>query len=183
MLEALLVAGRHGGVKVDLLVFLLGLDLLAKGLLRREGLAHPGTPLAGLGLALGAGQHLGQQLVGQVGVAKKGFEQLAKHLPVLLAADQHRLHRSRQVRSVIQADRQCGLSRQCNARTVDPHPGAAQGATKGGQVGRQFAGARIAELHTSSGSGFGLGPQQVLGHVVGERRHIFALLEQNARRV
>ncbi len=54
---------------------------------------------------------------------------------------------------------------------------------KGGKVGRQFAGARIAELHTSSGSGFGLGPQQVLGHVVGERRHIFALLEQNTRRV
>ena len=115
MLEALLVAGRHGSIKVDFLVFLLGLDLLAKSLLRRQGLAHPWAPLAGLGLALGAWEQLCQQLVRQVGVAKKSFEQLAKHITVLLTANQHGLHRGGQVGPAVQTDRQRRLGCQSNA--------------------------------------------------------------------
>ena len=107
--QALHIAGGHGGVEVHLLVFAGRFGLVAHLGLWREGLTHAGAALAGLGLALGAGQHLRQQLVRHVGVAEKCIEQFAKNRAVLLTADQHGFQRGAQVIAVMQTHRHGGL--------------------------------------------------------------------------
>src|SRR6218665_2943880 len=48
-----------------------------------------GAAPAGRGFGFGAGQHLCEQLLRDVGVAKIGIEQFTEHHAVLLATDQH----------------------------------------------------------------------------------------------
>ena len=69
---------------------------------------------------------------------------------------------------------------QRHARAVGAHPRAAQGTAKGNQVVGQFAAARVTQLHEEASVGLGF---EQLGHQGRERRHILALLEQDARGV
>ena len=94
MLQTLNVAGRHGRVKVDFLVFLGWLGLLPEFFLRRQGFAHTRATLAGLGLSFGAGHELSQQLVSDFGVLKIHVKQLAEHAAVLFPADHDGFKRS-----------------------------------------------------------------------------------------
>ena len=143
VLEAMQMAGCHGGVEVDLVFLGLGLRVFAKGLLGRERLAHPGPAFAGLGLPIGAGQQLREQLVRHVGVTEKNLKQLSVYLPVLLAADEHCLQCGAQILSLLQPDRQRRIGRQRNARRVHPHTGPAQGASERGKVVAELAKARV----------------------------------------
>ena len=109
MAQALHIAGGHGGVEVDFLVFAGGFGLVAHLGLWRQGLTHAGAALAGLGLALGAGQHLRQQLVRHIRVAEKCIKQFAEDRAVLLTADQHGFQRGAEVIAVMQTHRHGGL--------------------------------------------------------------------------
>ena len=142
--QAVDVAGRHGRVKIHFLVFGFGLGLLGAHLGRRQGFSHAGPAFARFSLAFGAGQHLRQKLVAHVRVAEKGLKEFAKNCPVLLAADQHRLHGGAQVVPVAQADFQRRLRAQADAGAVHLHPSAAQRTPESGQVARQLSCTRIA---------------------------------------
>ena len=109
MAQALHIAGGHGGVEVHFLVFAGRLGLVAHLGSWRQSFAHTGPALAGLGLSLGAGQHLRQQLVRHVRVAKKCVEQFAEDRAVLFSADQHRFQRGAEVAPVVQTQLHGGL--------------------------------------------------------------------------
>lgn len=87
--EALALARRHGGIKINFFFF--RLCGRTGSTHRRQRLGHAGAALDGLGKALCAGQHLRQQFLRDVGVAKVGGEQFAKHQKVLLTRNKHRL--------------------------------------------------------------------------------------------
>jgi hypothetical protein len=91
VLQALQVTGRHGRVELELLVLRLWRGQGLGRLGRTQGIAHAGALPIGLGSAFGGGQQLGQQLVRELGVAKKSLEELAEDGAVLLAADQRGL--------------------------------------------------------------------------------------------
>ena len=97
------------------------------------------------GRRLGTRQHLRQQLVAELGVAKKSVEQLAEHRAVLLAADQHRLQRGADVAAPIYTHVLQRLLRQRDARGVQWHAGAAQRTREGHHVVGQLAAARVAQ--------------------------------------
>ena len=115
MLQAIHVARRHHRIELNFLIFLLRLGLLAKGILRRQGLAHARATLAGLGLALGAGQQLRQQLLRHLGVTEIGVKQLAKDDAILLAADHHGFQRRADVLLLVHADSNRRVRCQCDA--------------------------------------------------------------------
>ena len=142
--QALQVAGRHGGIEFDLVFFARG-RCVARGTHGRQCLAHARAAFDGLGLGFCAGQHLRQQLLCDVGIAKVGVKQLAEHHAVLLAADQHGLQCSAEVLA-LQAHQHHRLLGQRHARSVHPHASAAQRAAKAAQVIGQLASAGIAEL-------------------------------------
>jgi len=115
VLQAVQAAGRHGRVKLDLLVFLFGLGLVAVGVLRRQRLAHAGSAFAGLCLAFGAGQQLRQQFCSHVRVAEIRVKQLAEHQSVLLAADHDGFHRRADILFLRQSDCNGGMRGQRDA--------------------------------------------------------------------
>ncbi len=135
-------AGAHGGVQVH------GLRGRGRGRCpgRGQRLAYARALGRRRGAAIGARQHLGQQLVRQLRVAEEGVEQLAEHAAVLLAADQHRLQRRADVFAPRQAGQGQGLLRQRHAGGVHGHTGTAQRAAEGAQVGRQLAAPGVAQL-------------------------------------
>ncbi len=94
MLQALNVAGRHGGVKVKLLVFLRWLGLLAKLFLWRQRLAHARATFAGLGFTFSAGHELREQFVGDFRILKIHVKEFTKYQAVLLTADHDGFKRS-----------------------------------------------------------------------------------------
>src|SRR6218665_842567 len=101
-------------------------------------LPHTRAPRAGRGFGFGAGQHLCEQLLRDVGVAKIGIEEFTEHHAVLLATDQHGLQRGAEVLP-LQTRQQHGLLGQRHARSIDPHASAAQRAAKAAEVVGQFA--------------------------------------------
>ena len=143
MLQACQVAGRHGRIEVHFLVGLWLLARAAKSLLRRQRLAHARAAFARFGLALGTGQHLRQQLVGQRRIAEIGVEQLAKDQPVLLAADHHGFERGAYILARCQPHRQRSLRRQRQTRAVHPHASTAQRTPKAAQVVGELAAACV----------------------------------------
>ena len=95
------LARTHRGVQLEL-------AFLARWCLTRQARGCQGFLHAGLAAwrlsFTHLGQHLGEQLLGQFGVAKEGVEQLVEHLQILLAADQNRLQGGVQVFPAIQSD-------------------------------------------------------------------------------
>ena len=143
MFEALQVAGRHGGVKLQLFVLWFRFGFFAVGFLRRQRFVHTRAAFVGCGFALGTWQELGQQFVGHIGVAEIGVKQFAEHQAVLLAADHHGFHGGRDILLLGQADSLCCFYCQRNARSIYSYPGAAQGAAKTGDVVRQLSRPRV----------------------------------------
>ena len=152
MLQALQLTGRHGRIELELLVLRLRRRQGRRGLRRAQGVAYSGALPVRLGAAFGRGQQLCQQLVRELGVAKKNIEELAKHGAVLLAADQSGLKRRGQVLAPIQVDQQGGLLRQRNPTGIDRQASPPQRPPEGREIVRQAAAARVTEAHDASGA-------------------------------
>ncbi|MGQ3227051.1 MAG: hypothetical protein ACT6UU_24295 [Hydrogenophaga sp.] len=147
MAQALLVAGGHGGVEFEFGFALVGGAGFEAG--DAEGFLYAGFAPDRVGFG-GFGEHLGEELLGEFGVAEEGVEHFVEDADVLLAADHHGLEGGAQVVSAFDAHGLCGGDGEHGAAAVDRHTGAAQGPAEGGDVVGEFPASGVAQDHSFS---------------------------------
>ena len=160
MLEALQIAGRHGGVKIQLFIWR-GERSLVTCTVRRQGLAHTRPLTRRLRHALGAGQHLGQQLVGDLRIAEEDVEHLPKDGTILLTTDQNGLQRPAYIEFTFDTHHLQRLLRHRNARSIYRHAGTTERTAKGAQVAGQLSCPSIAKYGLAGASAPRRGGNQV----------------------
>ena len=178
--SALPVAGRHGGVELDLALGLRGLG--RRRAARRSASRTRGRRFDGSALPSALGSICASSLLASSGSRNQASKSSRNTSAVLLAADHHGLHRGAQVGRLSHADQRArpAAPARCARRRCARRRGAARGRSPAmlpASLPRRASPSCWTQRSRRASSS---GLSRSRGQLVRERGHVVALLEQDA---